>query len=284
VATQRTTGSRARAVARALLAALFAALLAALTSAPRTAVADEDAAALHDLATAGDFRLRVAAALALGKSRGPSVRPALERALGDAHPAVRSAAAAALGSLGDVAALGALRAALAQEATPGVKAQIETTIKRLSAGAVKPRFLVSVGKVENKSGDSSSAITSTFRTSTRSSIAMVSGVELLSEGTDASAEGKSRNLPAFTLDGSLTQLAKRQGSDGVGYSARVEYVIRRMPDQVLKGTMSGTAQALADAVQVRGQKELDQLQTEAIGAAVDTALKGATKTLDAATR
>ena len=203
---------------------------------------------------------------------------------------MRSAAAAALGSLGDPAALVALRAALAGEAAPGVRAQIETTIARLSAGgsparpAGKPRFLVSVGKIENKSQVSDGAVAGALRTSTRSRIAQVPGVELLAEGTDASAEGKSRSLPSFTLDGSLTQLQKRQGSNGVGYAARVEYVIRRMPDQTLKGTMSGTAQALADAAQVRGQSELAQLRSDAIGAAVDTALKSASKTLEAATR
>jgi HEAT repeats len=281
VATQKTTGSRARAVARALLAALFAAQVLAIS--PRTSVADDDAA-IRALATAGDFRLRVAAALTLGKSTSPGARLALERALGDAQPAVRSAAAAALGSLGDPAALGPLRVALAVETTPGVKAQIDSTVKRLSAVAVKPRFLVSVGKLENKSGDSTTSLTSTLKASTRSRIALVSGVELLAEGTDAAAEGKSRSLPSFTLDGSLTQLQKHQGSDGVGYAARVEYVIRRMPEQTLKGTMSGSAQALADAVQVRGPSELAQLQSDAIGGAVDTALKGAGKTLEAAAR
>ncbi len=284
--TRKTTGWRARALARTILAALLAAQ--AVTAVPRLSIADEDAAAFRDLATAGDFRLRVIAALALGKSKSSGARPALERALGDPHPAVRSAAAAALGALGDAAALPALRAALAAEATPGVKAQIEQTIQRLSSSASpsrpagKAKFLVSVGKVENKSSVSDSTIPGTLRGAARSRIAAVPGVELLAEGADASAEGKSRGLPTFTLDSSLTQLAKRTGRDGIGYSARVEFVIRRMPDQVLKGTMAGTAQALADAAQVRGQNELVQLQNDAIGAAVDTALQSAGKTLEAA--
>ncbi len=49
-------------------------------------------------------------------------------------------------------------------------------------------------------------------------------------------------------------------------------------------SVSGSAQALADARQVRGQGELAQLQTDALAAAVDSALKGASPALEAATR
>src|SRR5262245_13790554 len=84
----------------------------------------DDSTAFRDLATGTDFRLRVAAALALGKSTSPGARAALEKALGDAHPAVRAAAAAALGALGDGRSIPALKAALAGEAAANVKAQI----------------------------------------------------------------------------------------------------------------------------------------------------------------
>lgn len=270
-------------------AAFLAGLLAAVItvgSAP-TSVAQSDTSAFRDLATASDFRVRVAAALALGKSKSPGARPALERALGDEHAAVRAAAAAALGALGDASALGPLRAAAGRESTASVKAQMEQTIKRLTgrvAPQSKPKFLVALGKIENKSGVSGAALVGAFKDSTRARMAQVPGVEVLAEGADPSAEGKSRNLPAFALDGSLTQLAKRQGDGGVGYAARVEFLIRKMPDQTLKGTMSGAAQALADVKQIRGSSEMDQLQRDALAAAVDGALKGAGPALEAATR
>jgi hypothetical protein len=271
-----------------VIAALAA--MVALAGAPLPSPAGDDAAAFRTLATGQDFRERVSAALALGKSTSPGARPALEKALSDAHPAVRAAAAAALGALGDARALPALKAQLAAESAPNVKAQLETTIKRLGssgapgAAATKTKFLVSVGKIENKSGVSAATLTPALKASTRSRVAQVPGVELLDEGADPGAAARSRNLPAFTLDASLTQLSKRQGSDGVGYSARVEYLIRKMPDQALKGTMAGAAAAVADASQVRGPTELGQLQLEALAAAVDAALKGATPAFEAATR
>ncbi len=60
----------------------------------------------------------------------------------------------------------------------------------------------------------------------------------------------------------------------MSFSARVEYLIRKMPEQSLKGTMSGNAQAQADSKEIHGQNELAQLQIDAVGAAIDSALKG----------
>jgi hypothetical protein len=67
--------------------------------------------AVRDLRGSDDFRVRVSAALVLGRTRPPGAREALERALLDANPAVRSAAATALGQLGVryVVKLGAMR-------------------------------------------------------------------------------------------------------------------------------------------------------------------------------
>jgi hypothetical protein len=254
-----------------------------------TSTAQDDASAFRDLATAQDFRLRVTAALALGKSRSPGARPALEKALGDPHQAVRTAAAAALGTLGDAAALPALRAAFARESVPVVKSQMEGSIARLAGPANarpagKAKFLVAVGKIENKSGVNLPSLVGAFRTSTRARVAQVAGVEVLADGADPVAEGKSRNLPALAIDGSLTKLTQQQGKGDIGYAAGVEYLIRKMPDQTLKGTMKGAAAAVADAKQVKGQEQLSQLQLDALAAAVDVALKNASPTFEAAAK
>ena len=268
-------GARARRIRHTLVALLLAATT--LLGGASASVADD----FKNLASASDFRLRVAAALTLGKSKEPGARAALEKALQDANPAVRAAAAAALGAQADAAALPALKAALAKETSDDAKAQMQTTIKRLS---VKAKFVVGLGKLENKSGMSGSDIMPALKSATRERMAQVPGVEVVADGADVSSASKTRGLPGFLVDGSLVQLAKKQNSDGVGYAARVEYLIRRMPDQALKGTMSGNAQALADANQVRGQSELSQLQADALAAAVDSALKGMSPTLEAAVK
>lgn len=263
---------------------------ALMLGAASSSVAQDDSGAFRDLAIGTDFRLRVAAALTLGKSKSAGARPALEKALGDPNPAVRAAAAAGLGAVGDPAALVTLRAALAHETTPNVKAQIETTIKRLGAGPAtkantsKPKFLIALGRLENRSGSGTAEVATALKAATRAKMAAVPGIEVLDDGSDIAAASKSRNLPGFTVDGTLTELAKKQSRTGVSFSARVEYLIRKMPEQSLKGTMSGNAQAQADSKQIHGQNELSQLQIDAVGAAIDSALKGASPALEAAAR
>jgi hypothetical protein len=265
-------------------------IVAALLLGGAPSIAQDDSAAFRDLAIGVDFRLRVAAALSLGKSKSAGARPALEKALGDPNPAVRAAAAAGLGAIGDPGALVALRLALTKETTPNVQGQFETTIKRLAsspgtkANTSKPRFLIALGRLENRSGVSAPEVAAALKAATRAKMAAVPGIEVLSEGTDISTASKSRNLPAFTVDGSLTELAKKQSRDGVSFSARVEYLIRKMPEQSLKGTMSGNAQAEADTREIRGQSELSQLQLDAVGAAIDSAMRGASPALEAAAR
>jgi hypothetical protein len=164
-------------------------------------------------------------------------------------------------------------------------ASILGTLARESvANPSKARFLVAFGKLENKSGVAVAQLEPALKSSTRARMAQVPGVELLADGSDASAAGKSRNLPAFVIDGSLTKLDKQQGSDGVGFSAKVEYIVRQMPGHKLTGTMRGSAAALADPRAVRGPDELAQLQLDALSGAVDAALQGASPTLESATR
>lgn len=263
---------------------------ALLLGAAPSSIAQDDSGAFRDLAIGADFRLRVAAALSLGKSKSAGARPALEKALGDPNPAVRAAAAAGLGAIGDPAALVALRSALTRETTANVQAQLDTTIKRLGtataskASTSKPRFLIALGRLENRSGAGNAEIATALKAATRAKMAAIPGIEVLEGGTDISAVSKSRNLPAFTVDGSLTELARKQSRDGVSFSARVEYLIRKMPEHSLKGTMSGNAKAQADTKEIHGQNELAQLQSDVIGAAIDSALKGASPALEAAAR
>ena len=266
------------------LRVILAALLILCAFVPSGA-AQDFSAAFRDIATGSDFRLRATAALALGKAKTAAARGALEKALADPHPSVRAAAAAALGANGDASSLGALRSAAAKETAPAVKAQMESTIKRLGAPAPsKARFLVAIGKMENKSGVTGPALTSLFKQSTRTQLAQIPGAEVLAEGSDISAQGKSRGLPVFALDGSLTRLTRGQSGSDVSYSAKVEYLIRQVPEQSLKGSVTGAAQALASSSALKGERELAQLQAEAVSAAVETAMKGAPPALEAATK
>ncbi len=263
------------------------AVVLAATSAPfSTSVsrADDSATLRKDLASGSDFRVRVSAALALGKSKNADALASLVRALSDTHPAVRAAAAAALGSLGDAAAIAPLERAKSNESTDSVRSQIESTISRLKASSPTTKFLVQIGRLQNKSGTNTAAVSDAFKSTARERLGSLPGIELLADSADPSAESKKRQLPAIVLDGNLMKLAKAKDGGDVGYSARVEFVIRKLPDQALKGSVAGDAKALAAAGAVRGERENSQLQVDAVTAATQSALKGAPKAIEAAAK
>jgi hypothetical protein len=116
----RAAGEANSASAAALPHAPAAAAAPASTDGDSRAEGGEDTSyLLSQLRNAPLFRVRVAAALALGRRRGPRVEKGLIEALGDDHPAVRTAAASALSRSGSAAASQALKRA--QEGEPDEK-------------------------------------------------------------------------------------------------------------------------------------------------------------------
>lgn len=250
----------------------------------------KDLAALHrDLESGSDFRLRVSAALTIGQmAQKASVGP-LIKALSDEHPAVRAASSAALGKIGERSAIGALEAAVARESVATVKNQHAATLARLKGGggtASAPsgaKFVVKLGNLSNKTGVRSADVERTFRESTRRQVAKVPGAVLPGEREDATAVARGRNLPVVALDGSVSKLNSARSGADIGWDAQVEYIIKQMPQQQLKGTIKGRGKALANAAAVKGQSEHTQLQTDAVNAAVESALGDASRALVAAT-
>ncbi|MFO0613973.1 MAG: HEAT repeat domain-containing protein [Polyangiaceae bacterium] len=242
----------------------------------------DEASLIKDLGGADDFRIRVTAALALGKTKSRTARPALEKALKDKHAAVRTAAAAGLTALGDTSAISALKTARGSESDSDVKTALDAAIKALEAKK-NAKFLVQLGKLQNKTDLSSNSVNTAFRKAARERISSISGVELLADSDDIAAESQSRGLPAMILDGNLTKLQKTTSGSDVGYAAHVDFAVRKIPDQSLKATVGGDAKALASASSV-GENELQILQVDAVTAATQSALKGAPSAIEAAAK
>jgi hypothetical protein len=255
----------------------FLAAFAITVSAAEVSTAQDLGTLRRDLASPGsDFRLRVGAALALGKTHDKSAIAPLVAALDDAIPAVRASAAAALGVLGHREAADALHAHLARESSPNVRAQIEAAIAKLEARAeASARVLVKLGELKNLSGSRGERLTAAFRGATRAKAALLPGVELVSDGSEGRSEAALRKLPLLILDGVLNHLS--QGSEGqqMMVSARVEYVFRKMPEHALTGSVSGTARALDTPTAFADQGRLAQLEVQALEGAIESAMRGA---------
>ncbi len=266
---------------RAMCVALAVAGLS-LTSIPGIAFGLTPADALRDLARSPDFRVRVSAAVTLGRTRPPGAREALETALGDEHPAVRIAAANALADLGDPLAVAALARRAGSETSPNVKAQIESAVRQLQRGvtadqgrALGPsvRYVVRLGLMRNPTGVRGDEMRGVLHDATRSRARALKGAAVAADGDAVPlAQPSGRRLPVITLEGSLTQLAESPIAGGIQVQARVEFLVRR--EQILKGTLAGGATTFGTSPTLSdlGRR---RLQDDAVSGAVESALRGA---------
>jgi hypothetical protein len=265
----------------------------ALALAPRVALAQDPGGALRDLADSSDFRVRVSAALYLGRVRPPGAREALEHALADGHPAVRVAAATALGSLGDPAAVAALARRLQSEPSASVKAQIQSTIEQLrrgGAGEASPegaprqlaadvRYVVRLGVMRNGTAVRGDELKRVLQTAAKHRARALHQAAVIESDAHLLAQAAERHLPVLTLDGSLTQLLESLVAGSVQVQARVEFTVRR--EQTLRGTLSGAATTFGAGPTLSDQGRR-QLQDDAVDGAVQSALRGVEQGLVAA--
>jgi hypothetical protein len=265
-------------------------LLVLSVSVPRIALAQDPAGALRDLSQSPDFRVRVSAALYLGRIKPAGAREALEVALADAHPAVRVAAASALGALGDATAITALARRLGSESSASVKAQIQSSIERLRSGVAADqggppaddaprrqlgpnvRYVVRLGVMRNPTGIRGDEMRNVLHDAARSRARFLKGAAVVDVDPALIAQATERKLPIITLDGSLMQLAESRVAGSVQVQARVEFAVRR--EQILKGTLSGAATTFGTSPTLSdlGRR---RLQDDAVDGAVESALRGA---------
>lgn len=263
------------------------------------APAQDPAAAVRDLEASDDFRVRVSAALLLGRTRAPGALESLERALVDAHPAVRTAAAAGLGALGDKAAIPVLQQRLAAERSAGVRSQMVATIASLQSGGdsaaddgapteqrwQRTRYVVAIGEMHNRSEVRTEHASDVLRNATRSRARAIPGA-LVSDRVDDALfqQAAARHVPVLLLDGALQRLSQGQKNAQLSYSAQVDYSMRRIPQQQLRGMLSGSATSFGSLNALRDPGSVTQLEDQAIEGAVESALRGAAQGFGEAVR
>jgi hypothetical protein len=274
-------GARARVKRLSRLAAAVVASFAITVASPRSAPADDAQTAAADLAHAGDFRVRVSAALLLGRTHPDGARVMLEHALDDAHAAVRTAAAAALATLGDPQAVPSLERHAKTESSGSARAQMQATIANLSHGgdATPPpapahsRYAVAIGRMRNATGVRGAELSNVLRDAARLSAHSLPGAVVYDED-DIEAVRSTSKMPVLLLEGQITRMAQAQSSGAMRIEARVELSVKRLPQQTLKGTLSGGATAV-ESLRTLSAQRLIELENETVGNAVESALRGA---------
>lgn len=243
----------------------------------------------RELSESADFRVRVQAALRLGRVGGATSRIDLEGGLRDSHPAVRVACAVALGAIGDTDAVPALQQAMKTESFPSAKSSLKDTIDKLravamtpgtpsaaadpSAGVEKAKYVVQLGAMRNNTGQRAD-LDSLMRSAARAKATSIKGAVII-ESPDAAVlrRASERKIPVLLVDGDLTRLSQSTAKDGgvIVVSAQVDLSIRRVPQQTLKGMVSGKASASEDA-RATNHNRVAELQNRAVNRAVESAM------------
>jgi hypothetical protein len=259
-------------------------LVVALMATATTLHADDGSRFVHDLASSADFRVRVSAALQVGRSKPAGAREALEGALGDSHPAVRLAAAEALATLGEPAAVPALQEHLVTDPSASVKAQIRATLDRLRRGSsvagggsaqalgTEVRCVVVLGTMRNPSGTRGDELRQVLVDAARARVQALHGVLLSEADGPLLLQAAAKHIPVVVLDGSVSAVSESSADGNVQVRARVEFTVRR--DQALKGTVSGAAITFGSGPRL-SEPGRRRLQDDAVSGAVQSALRGA---------
>lgn len=258
------------------------------------AEAQVSATAVRLLREGRDFRVRVRAALALGESGdGRAVRPLL-RALGDPHPAVRAASAQALGRLGRTAALPSLRRLRRADREDAVRRAAARSIRRIVAardstptptrwGGV--RVVVVLGPMHNRSTFPHGSLETVLARAVRTELEGLRGVLVLDEppGPGAAREIQRRRLTVLRVEGSVTDVDRRAGGEGLVVRCHVSVLVMDDRGRAIRGELSGSARGTGAE---RGRREVQErhLARRAVEGAVESAMTGAGALLASARR
>lgn len=233
-----------------------------------------------------DLRVRVRAALDLGKSRDLRARLPLERALTDTSGAVRAASAAALRVLGDPKAIPALKRA-EDDQSASVRAQVKSSIaaleERAARAAEKPEVLVQLGHIGSRDTlDTRKPLLVTMKHQSRRKLESLPGVMVLLDSEDPGSEAKARRVPLVMVTGILHELEQSRHGSLVVYSASVEFVVHAMPEQQIVGMVHGSAKAKISVEESKNPKRADVLERKVLAAAIDSAMQQASGAIKAA--
>jgi hypothetical protein len=216
------------------------------------------------LTTDPSWRVRLQAAVVLGKLHERRAAPALERALRDPNESVRGLAAQVLGDVGSEENVAALERARL-DSSPFVRERATQSLARLhpsqaaapsSSSAEKGSLHVEVGGVGAKNRNVSPELTRRLREFILRELERTPGLTI---------EGKP--LSGFLIDSSITSVSRSMNGPWIEISCEVSLVVGRLPSKAMVMMTSGGATVQAPKMGFRPEKE-QALQVDALEGAV----------------
>jgi hypothetical protein len=211
-----------------------------------------DSAKIDELGKAvvedGNYKVRVQAALVLGKLADPRAVAPLIKALGDVNKTVRAMAAQALGQIGDGSATEPLRALLTKESDAFVRTQIEKALASLGGGggggAVagrKARVYLSFGPFTGGVKSAGAEAARTIADSLSRELGKLPVVTLTLSAADQHNFAKS-GLLGFYIDGNITRLEDVIAAGTSETNCDVKVMVARWPTKsIIMWTSAGAS-------------------------------------------
>jgi len=191
-----------------------------------------------------NYKVRVQAALVLGRLGDLSSVPSLVKALGDSNKTVRAIAAQALGQLADQSAVEPLRQLLQRENDPFVRTQTEKALAALAGsgpGGKRAKIYLNFGPftggVKSASGEAARVIHDALARE----LGKLQVVTLSLSAVDQKNFVKT-GLLGFYIDGNITRLDDTPASGGSETSCDVKVMVARWPSRsIIMWTNAGAS-------------------------------------------
>ena len=210
------------------------------------------------------WRVRLQAAVVLGKLRDPRSVPSLLHALSDENETVRGLSAQVLGEIGEPSVVMALDRLRRNDSSAFVRNRASEALAKIApdsgAHGGSRALHVEVGGVGMKGGARGSPeMTARLREYIIRELSRTPGLTL---------EGKP--LSGFLIDSSITNVSRRLTDQWVEITCEVSFVVGRLPSRAMVMMTSGGATVQAPRMGLRPDKE-KALQFDALEGAVQGA-------------
>jgi len=211
-----------------------------------------DSAKIDELGKAvvedGNYKVRVQAALVLGKLADPRAVAPLVKALGDVNKTVRAMAAQALGQIGDASAADPLRALLTKESDPFVRTQIEKALGSLgggggggAVGGRKAKVYLSFGPFTGGVKSAGAEAARTIADALSRELGKLPVVTLTLTAADQHNFAKT-GLLGFYIDGNITRLEDVMAAGTSETNCDVKVMVARWPTKsIIMWTSAGAS-------------------------------------------
>jgi hypothetical protein len=223
-----------RIVPRVAFAALLLSLVATSTRAraaqPQVKVEELEKALIED----ANYKVRVQAALVLGRLGDHSAVPSLVKALSDGNKTVRAIAAQALGQLADHDAADPLRELLKREGDPFVRTQTEKALALVSgdAGQKKAKIYLTFGPFTGGVKSAGADAAKVIHDALARELGKAQGVTLDLSAADQKSFPKT-GLLGFYIDGNITRLDDTPAGSSSETSCDVKIMVARWPSKAI---------------------------------------------------